>query len=148
VFARRSGLTRRTLRRHAAIPRIDCAIGVGAAYPAFMLGPTGLRLDAAFVCLFLRRRVSDLTACDWLVRRNPSLADLSPLDWMALGEPIDRVIEALPAGTAPIPSTEPSAEIAAVRQEWLRFRGADDTPGLKIEWDRLGRDRLSAPHGV
>ena len=148
-FARRAGLTRTSVREHRCIPRIGSPIGIGAAYPAFMLDATGLRLDVAFVTLLLRRRVTDLEACDWLVRPHPQLSNLAPLHWIGIGEALEAVIDVLPPPTRSTPDSIPTtAETEAIREEWLRFRGDEETPGWTIAWDRLAGRSMPRPHGV
>lgn len=145
-FARRAALSPGSVRRHRSIPRVDSPIGVGAAYPAFMLDDHGLRLDVAFIVLLLRRRMTDLEACDWLVRRNGVLGDRPPLDWITDGLALETVIEAMSAsaeGERPA-----STEVDAIREEWLRFRGDETTPGWTIAWDKIARQSAPTPHGV
>lgn len=147
-FARRAGLTGKSVRRHRCVPRIDSAIGLGAAYPAFMLDENGLRFDVALVTLLLRRRVGDLQACDWLVRRNPRLADRAPLDWIGDGLSLERVVDALPTPSAASRERLRAAEVDAIREEWLRFEGDEVTPGWTIAWERVSGASIAAPHGV
>jgi hypothetical protein len=113
-----------------------------------MLGPDGLRLDVAFVALLLRRRVADLVACDWLVRGNPGLGGRSPLDWIGAGLSLEAAIDALPVPADAPPAREPQSEIEAIREEWLRFRGDEETPGWTIAWDRVAGRATATPHGV
>jgi hypothetical protein len=147
-FARRSGLSARSVRRHACIPRIASPLGLGPAYPAFMLDTGGLRLDVAFVTLLLRRRVPDLVACDWLVRRNTALGGRAPLAWIGSGRPLEAAIEALPVPETARAPRQPQSELEAIREEWLRFRGDDPTPGWTIAWDRIARRARATPHGI
>lgn len=148
-FARRAGLSVESVRRHRCIPRIGSRLGLGSAYPAFMLDDHGLRVDVAFVALLLRRRVDDLDACDWLVRPTPALADVSPLVWIGDGQSMERVLAALPKPTKTLPAgQERSTEADAIREEWLRFRGDEETPGWTIAWDRLARRTAATPHGI
>lgn len=147
-FSRRARLPRADVAAHRGIPRIACSVGVGPAYPAFMLSANGLRLDVAFVALFLRRRVTDLEACDWLVRRNPDLNGLTPLVWIGLLYPLDRVIDCLPPPTRTVPGSDPTFDVRAMREEWLRYRGEAMTPGLTIPWERLERSTAATPPGI
>jgi hypothetical protein len=113
-----------------------------------MLDRDGLRLDLALVTLLLRRRVPDLEACDWLVRRNGELGGRTPLDWVGSGLPLEAAIEALPVPASAPPVREPQSEVEAIREEWLRFRGDEQTPGWTIAWDRIARRDSAAPHGI
>jgi hypothetical protein len=113
-----------------------------------MLDERGLRLDLAFVALLLRRRVGDLEACDWLIRRNPAFGGRSPLAWIGAGLPLEPVIDALPVPPHAPPMRQPESEVEAIRDEWLRFRGDEKTPGWTIAWDRIARRSTPTPHGV
>lgn len=148
-FAESVGLSRRTVRAHPCIPRVGSSIGVGAAYPAFMLRDGGLRPDLAFVTLFLLRRVSDLEACDWLVRSNPALGGRSPFDWVEDNGPLERVIDCLPPPTRPGPSPLHAGDqdVSAIRREWLRVRH-DGGPRRAIEWEAIAQRATATPPGV
>lgn len=149
AFALRAGLSPAAVRRDRCIPRIGSPVGLEAAYPAFMLDESGLRLDAAFIALLLRRRVSDLEACDWLTREHPALGGLSPLAWMARSGDVDDVVGVLPRPTKEMPtSVARSEEVEDMRRQWVQYRGEESSPGWTIDWDRVGRHRTPAPHGV
>jgi hypothetical protein len=147
-FARRAGLSRDSVRRHRCVPRVESPIGLGPAYPAFLLDTDGLRLDVAFITLLLRRRVGDLDACDWLVRPNPVIGGATPLHWIDAGLPLEGLMEALPTPQGPSSERTGTADVEAIREEWLRFRGDEQTPGWTIAWEQLARTSLATPHGV
>lgn len=148
AFAHRAGLPPGSVRRHRSIPRVDSIIGAEPAYPAFMLDGGGLRMDAAFVALLLRRRVGDLEACDWLVRGNPALGGASPLDWMGRGDRLDAVVDNLPPPSRAMPGSVRTGEADAIREEWLRFRGEETTPGWTIAWDAVAERAVGTPPGI
>lgn len=140
-FARSAGMPRLAVRSHRGILRIGCRIGLGAAYPAFQLDEDGLRLDLAFVALLLRRRMSDLDACDWLVRRQPRLGGEVPLEWIGDDRPLERVVGALAQDDELADGSD------AVRTEWLRLREVGTSRGWTARWDRVDR-RAAVPPGV
>jgi len=113
-----------------------------------MLDDDGLRLDLAFVALLLRRRVGDLQACDWLVRPNPDLGGHAPLSWIGDGRPLEAVVDALPSPPDVSAPTADRGEADAIREEWLRFRGDEETPGWTVAWDRIATGSSATPHGV
>jgi len=148
-FARRIGRSVRQIRRQPFLLRISGPISVGPAYPAFLLDGSELRLDLAFVVLLLRRRVTDLEACDWLVRPQGGLGTRSPLVWLMTGHSLESIVAELPEPTRPLPAGAARPGREEMRRAWLDFKHGQATPGLEIAWDQLARSREPAyPLGV
>lgn len=148
-FARRIGRPTRQIRRQPFLLRIGGPISVGSAYPAFVLNGSELRLDLAFVVLLLRRRMTDLEACDWLVRSQGVLGNRSPLVWLMAGHSLEAVVSVLPEGTRPLPAGVVRPGRDQIRREWLDFKAHQVTPGVEIPWGRLAREREDAyPLGI
>ena len=148
-FARQLGLKPAQIRRQPWLLRISATLGVQPAYPAFQLDKDELRVDVAFVALLLKRRVSDLEACDWLVRPHESLGRHSPNRWLEGGGSLRSVVDILPEPTRHIPDTAPRADLSEIRRAWLDFRSKDATPGWTIAWERIARRAREAhPIGV
>ena len=146
-FARRLGQSAARIRRDPWLLRISGKLAVGPAYPEFQLDGNELRVDVAFIALLLKRRVSDLEACDWLARPTTALEGRSPLQWLDDGGSLRSVIEALPPPTHQIPDASPRADLSEVRRAWLDFRSRGTTPGWAIAWDRIAR-RTRRAHPV
>lgn len=122
---------------------------MGPAYPAFHLDGEGLRLDIAFIALLLRRRVTDLEACDWLVRSNEELGRRSPIGWLNGGGALRILAEVMPMPTRAAPAGGLETDLGDVRQAWLSLRTEIDTPGRTIAWERISAGRGEAyPLGV
>ena len=148
-FARRIGRPVRQIRRQPFLLRVSGAISVGPAYPAFLLDGSELRLDLAFVVLLLRRRVTDLEACDWLVRPQGALGNRSPLLWLMAGHSLESVVAVLPEGTRPLPAGVSRPARDQIRRAWLEFKHDQATPGWKVAWDQVARGRDDAyPLGI
>jgi hypothetical protein len=148
-FARRIGRPVWQIRRQPFLLRISGPISVGPAYPAYLLDGSELRLDLAFVVLLLRRRVTDLEACDWLVRPQGALGNRSPLVWLTAGHSLKSVVAALPEATRPLPAGAARPGREEMRRAWLDFKHGQATPGLEVDWDELARTREAAyPLGI
>lgn len=133
-MAKRCRMSKQTLRRQRCMPRIGGTLSLEPVYPAFMASPSGLRPDIAFVSLLARRRMIDRDRCDWLVRAHSHLGGVAPLAWLRAGLPLEEVVESLPQ-----PPRRVSTPIRSIREEWLRFRGEDDTPGWTVAWEQVAR---------
>ncbi len=101
------------------------------------------------VVLLLRRRVTDLEACDWLVRPQGALGNRSPLVWLTAGHSLKSVVAALPEATRPLPAGAARPGREEMRRAWLHFKHGQATPGLEVDWDELARTREAAyPLGI
>lgn len=148
-FARRIGRPAWQIRHQPFLLRVSGPISVGPAYPAFLLDGSELRLDVVFLVLLLRRRVTDLEACDWLVRPQGALGNRSPLVWLTAGHSLESVVAALPEPTRPLPAGAARPRRDEIRRAWLDFKHDQATPGLEIAWDQLARTRKAAyPPGI
>lgn len=99
---------------------LECPVGVGRAYPSFQFDERGQTREVAFLAPLLTRRVSHEEACDWLLRPHAALAHLSPIGWLAADRDVQRVIDALPHPSRPVPglAAVTEAEILAFRAPW------------------------------
>ncbi len=87
---------RGSVREHDFLLRIDGLLSLEPVYPAFQLDGDVVRADMAWLVTLLKKSMSDLTACDWIVRPNPALAGLSPLDWLNRGLGLEETARAIP----------------------------------------------------
>lgn len=142
-FAGRAGMKPRQVRGHRWVLRVSSPIGLGPAYPAFQLDDDGIRLDVAFIALLLRKRMSDLDACDWLTRRHAGLAGESPLAWIIEGLPLERVVAVMPQMNA----ADGGSAADALRADWLRLGAEGDARGWTVRWERIERV-VAVPPGV
>ncbi|MBI5156392.1 MAG: hypothetical protein HZA58_00110 [Acidimicrobiia bacterium] len=95
-FERRVHATPGSVRGHDFLLRIDGALSLEPAYPAFQLDGDVVRADLAWLVTLLKKHMPDLTACDWLVRPNAMLAGLSPLEWLNRGLGLEETARAIP----------------------------------------------------
>jgi hypothetical protein len=101
---------------------VSSAIGVGRAFPEFQFGDDGQTREVAFLAPLLTRRVSHEEACDWLLRPNPALTNLSPIAWLAADGDVQRVIDSLPHPSRSAPGIDVTeAEILEfkTRKQWV-----------------------------
>jgi hypothetical protein len=93
---RRVHAARGSVRGHDFLLRIGGLLALEPAYPAFQLDGDVVRADMAWLVTLLKKRMSDLTACDWIVRPNPELAGLTPLEWLNRGLALEETARAIP----------------------------------------------------
>ena len=96
-FERRVHAPQGSVRSHGFLLRIDGLLSLEPVYPVFQLEGDVVRTDMAWLVTLLKKRMSDLQACDWIVRRNPVLAGLSPLEWLEQGLDLEETARAIPA---------------------------------------------------
>jgi len=147
-FAIRIGRSAHWVADQSHLLRIAGPISAGPAYPSFLLDGSTLRLDLCFMGLLLRRRMTDLEGCDWLVRPNPDLGSASPLQWLDSGGGLDRLIDLLPDPTKPLPPGVPRAELDDMRRAWPHFLSDGTPPGWAIPWHRVVRRDGAYPVGI
>lgn len=85
-----------SIRSHPFLLRIAGTLSLGPAYPAFQLDGDIVRADVAWVVTLLKKRMSDLDACDWFVRHNLALGGLAPLEWLDRGLGLEEAARAIP----------------------------------------------------
>jgi len=85
-----------SVRGHEFLLRIGGLLSLEPAYPAFQLDGEVVRADMAWLVTLLKKHMSDLTACDWIVRPNPELANLTPLEWLNRGLGLEETARAIP----------------------------------------------------
>ena len=145
-LARRLGQKTTKIRSDPWLLRISGKLALEPVYPEFQIDGCELRLDVAFVALLLKRRVSDLEACDWLARPTAALEGSSPLQWLQDDGSLRSVVEALPEPTRRLPDAAPRADLSELRRAWLDFRNKGTTPGWTIAWERIAqRTRRAHP---
>lgn len=101
---------------------VESAIGVGSAFPEFQFGDGGQTREVAFLAPLLTRRVSHEEACDWLMRPNPMLANLTPISWLAADGDVHPVLETFPHPSRPVPGAVDVTEaeiLAFERKQWV-----------------------------
>jgi hypothetical protein len=116
--------------------RIDGPMAVEEVYPAFQFGNGSVRREVVFLSRLLKRRVSDVEACDWLMRPRRSLDGRTPVAWVALDGDVDRVMRILPAPSRPVPGPGGAAD-------------SGGAPGSAVPVTERGRRRWAAtplPH--
>jgi hypothetical protein len=113
-------LSDREVRSQASLLRIEGGVCVEEAYPAFQFDDGAIRREVQFLARLLKRRVSDIEACDWLVRPRRTLDNRSPIDWLAADGDVDRVVRALPPPTQPVPGGVPWEREAAEIGGWIQ----------------------------
>jgi len=86
--------------------RIDGSLAAEEVYPAFQFGNGSVRREVAFLARLLKRRVTDIEACDWLMRPRRSLDGRTPVAWVALDGDVDRVMRILPTPSRPVPGPD------------------------------------------
>lgn len=91
------------VRRRRALLCINGVLSAEEAYPSFQFGGGTVRHEVAFLSPLLKRRVSDLEACDWLTRPQRVIDNRTPIDWLGSDGDVDRVVRALPTPSRPIP---------------------------------------------
>ena len=101
--ARYLGVTRGRAREHRHLLRIEGALSVEEVYPVFQFSHGTVRREVVFLAQLLKRRVTDVEACDWLLRQVRSLDNRNPIDWLVADGDVDRVVRCLPAPSRPIP---------------------------------------------
>ena len=96
-FERRVHATPGSVRVHDFLLRINGQLSLEPVYPEFQLEGDVVRTDVAWLVTLLKKRMSDLEACDWIVRHNSALAGLTPLDWLDQGRGLEETAQAIPA---------------------------------------------------
>ncbi len=94
-FERRVHAAPGSVRGHDFLLRIEGRLSLQPAYPAFQLEGDVVRADMAWLVTLLKKHMSDLDACDWLVRYNPLLANLTPLEWLNRGLGLEETARAI-----------------------------------------------------
>lgn len=85
-----------SVRGHDFLLRVGGRLSLEPAYPAFQLDGDVVRADMAWLVTLLKKHMSDLAACDWIVRPNPTLAGLTPLEWLNRGLGLEETARAIP----------------------------------------------------
>jgi hypothetical protein len=94
-FEQRVHAPRGSVRAHEFLLRIAGLLSLEPAYPAFQLDGDVVRSDVVWLATLLKRRMSDIEACDWLVRHHRALGGLTPLSWLDHGLPIEEAVQAI-----------------------------------------------------
>jgi len=97
-FERRVHAPRGSVRGHEFLLRIAGLLSVEPAYPAFQLDGDVVRSDVVWLATLLKRRMTDIDACHWLVRHNRVLGGLTPLSWLDHGLPMEEAVQAIGRG--------------------------------------------------
>ena len=97
------GSTPSEVRNHPTLLRIQGALSVEEVYPSFQFGGGAVIREVAFLARLLKRRVTDIEACDWMLRVRRGLDNRTPNAWLAADGDVDRVVRALPEPTRPVP---------------------------------------------
>lgn len=95
-FERRVHAPRGSVRAHDFLLRVDGLLSLEPAYPAFQLDGDVVRADMAWLVTLLKKRMTDLEACDWIFRRTDALAGLTPLEWLDRGLGLEEAARAIP----------------------------------------------------
>lgn len=104
--ARLLGRTPEAIAADETLLRIGGAMTAEEAYPAFQFGNGSVRREVVFLARLLKRRVTDVEACDWLMRPRRSLDGRTPVGWVALDGDVDRVMRILPTPSRPVPGPD------------------------------------------
>ena len=97
------GITIGEVRRQPILLRVVGALSVEEVYPSLQFDESGVRREVGFLARLLKRRVTDVEACDWLLRPRRRLDNRSPIAWLAADGDVDRVVRSLPAPSRPVP---------------------------------------------
>ncbi|MGD2052248.1 MAG: hypothetical protein PVI35_07215 [Acidimicrobiia bacterium] len=98
--ARRAVMSTHELQIHPGLIRLG-GTWLEEVYCAFQFDEHGVRDDIASVVEILARRLDPAAVADWIVRPNPDLATLSPLNWLNGGrspEAVRKVARAVAGG--------------------------------------------------
>jgi hypothetical protein len=104
------GATPSEVRRHPTLFRIEGALSAEEVYPSFQFGDGSATREVTFLARLLKRRVTDVEACDWLLRVQRRLDNRTPIAWLAVDGDVDRIVRSLPQPSRPVPGV-PSSEL-------------------------------------
>lgn len=119
------GLIPGDVRDQRNLLRVVGALSREEVYPSLQFAGGAVRREATFLARLLTRRVTDVEACDWLVRPRRSLDNRTPIDWLARDGDVDRIMGCLPAPSRPIPG---AGAVATKTQEGFDAGGAEASP--------------------
>ena len=94
-FEQRIRAPRGSVRAHDFLLRIDGLLSLEPAYPSFQLEGDVVRSDIVWLATLLKRRMTDIEACDWLLQHNRALGGLTPLSWLDHGLPMEEAVQAM-----------------------------------------------------